>query len=602
MAPPILALRAVRLADGRRMMFDGVDLALERRARACLVGRNGAGKSTLLRVLAGEISADDGERTMSPGLKVVLVPQEPVIVGETLAAWAGAGGAALHLARAALESFDLDPDRSTEGLSGGESRRAALARAFAEAPDVLLLDEPTNHLDVLAIEALEARLLRERMALLVVSHDRAFLERVSSQCFWLEGAGVRRLDDSFSKFEAWAEGIAAAERESDRRLAKAVERDERWLAFGVTARRARNEGRRRRLESLRAEKSRRMAMTGGDLKLAGAAAPRSGALVVETKGVAKGFEGRGLVSGFSTRIQRGEKVAVIGPNGAGKTTLIGMLLGSVTPDAGQVRLGAAIELSYVSQDRSELDPEKSLTEILAPAGGDQILVQGRPRHVAGYAADFLFRSEQLRQPVRSLSGGERNRLLLAKALAKPSNLLVLDEPTNDLDLETLTLLEDLLADYEGTLILVSHDRDFVERLATSTIALDGRGAVLETPGGWNDFHTQNPGFFSTPAAPAVAARSESQPRSRPASAKLSYRDARRLAELEAEIPKLTARITRLEAQLADSGLYARDPAEFDRAGRELAQARTALAESEDAWLELEARREALALGAAPDAP
>jgi len=597
MAAPVLALRDVRLADGSRQMFDGANLALERRARACLVGRNGAGKSTLLRMLLGVTAPDDGDRIVSPGLKVAFVAQEPAITGETLEAYACAGGAAVHRARATLESFELDPARGTIGLSGGETRRAALARAFAEAPDVLLLDEPTNHLDILAIEALETRLKRQRAAVLVVSHDRTFLETVSEQCFWLEGARVRRLDASFASFEAWADEVAAAERESDRRLAKAVERDEHWLAFGVTARRARNEGRRRRLEALRAEKSRRMAMTKGEINLAGGAAPRSGDLVIEVKNLAKGYGDRTLVTGFSTRILRGEKVAIVGPNGAGKTTLIGLLLGQIAPDAGQVKLGTGIELAYVSQDRSELEPGKTLAETLSPAGGDQIMVQGQPRHVAGYAADFLFRPDQLRQPVRSLSGGERNRLLLAKALARPSNLLVLDEPTNDLDMETLTLLEDLLAGYAGTLILVSHDRDFVERLATSTIALNGAGDVVETPGGWSDFVSQNPGFFAVRTASAPSVKAAPPPRVKAASAKLSYRDERRLAELEVEAPRLAERIAALERRLADANLYARDAAAFDQTSRDLAAARLALAEAEDAWLDLEARREALALGA-----
>ncbi|MGH7024654.1 MAG: ABC-F family ATP-binding cassette domain-containing protein [Caulobacteraceae bacterium] len=594
MAPPVLALRDVRLADGPRMLFDGVDIALERRARACLVGRNGAGKSTLLRMLQGQIAPDDGDRIVSPGLRIALVAQEPTIEGETLEAWATAGGAPLHLARAALESFELDPARPTSGLSGGEVRRAALARAFAEAPDVLLLDEPTNHLDILAIEALEARLARVRAAILVVSHDRAFLERVSDRCFWLEGARVRRLDAPFAKFEAWAEDLVAAEAEADRRLAKAVERDERWLAFGVTGRRARNEGRRRRLGALRAEKSRRMALAGGEVKLATAAAPRSGRLVIEAKNLAKGFATRQLIRGFSTRIQRGEKVAIVGPNGGGKTTLVDLLLGRMAPDAGEVRLGSGLEIAHVSQDRAELDADKSLAEILTPVGGDQIMVQGKPRHVAGYAADFLFRPDQLRQPVRSLSGGERNRLLLAKALATPSNLLVLDEPTNDLDMETLTMLEERLADYDGTLILVSHDRDFIERLATSTIALDGAGNVVETPGGWRDFVWQNPGFFDrlAPAPPTKAA----PPRPRPVGDKLSYRDQRQLAELEAELPRLAELIAALERRLADQTLYARDRAAFDTATRDLATTRHALVEAENAWLELEARREALGAG------
>ncbi|HEY2179075.1 MAG TPA: ATP-binding cassette domain-containing protein [Caulobacteraceae bacterium] len=598
MAPPILSLRDIRLADGPTPMFDGVDLALEKGARACLVGRNGAGKSTLLRILAGITAPDDGERFASPGLAIALVAQEPDIAGDSLEAYVRSGGAAAHQARSALESVGLDPPRPAIGLSGGETRRAALARAFAADPDVLLLDEPTNHLDILAIEALESRLGRSRAAILTVSHDRAFLERSTRQCFWLEDRRVRRLDKGFGHFEPWAEAIAAAEAETARRLDKAIARDERWLAFGVTARRARNEGRLRRLQALRAEKTRRMAQARGDLALSGGPAPVSGRLAIEAKGLAKGFGGRTLIRDFSTRILRGEKVAIVGPNGAGKTTLVNLLLGQEAPDSGRVRLGTGLELAFVSQSRAELAPDRSLIETLAPGGGDQVMVQGRPRHVAGYAADFLFRPQQLRQPVASLSGGERNRLLLAMALARPSNLLVLDEPTNDLDMETLDLLEDLLADYTGTLVLVSHDRDFINRLATSTIALDGTGRAVETPGGWSDFVAQNPGFFAAAPPPPRAAKA-APVRARAASAKLSYRDQRRLAELEALAPRLAGEIAALEHRLADPSLFARDRSEFDAVTAQLAQAREALFDSEEEWLELEGRRDALESGAAP---
>ena len=460
-----------------------------------------------------------------------------------------------------------------------------------------MLDEPTNHLDILAIESLEARLGRIRAAVLIVSHDRAFLERVTDRCFWLDERRVRRLDKGFADFEAWAETIAAAEAETARRLDKAIARDERWLAFGVTARRARNEGRLRRLQSLRADKSKRMAQARGDLTLTSGAAPVSGRLAIEAKNLGKAFGDRTLLRGFSTRILRGEKVAIVGPNGAGKTTLVGLLLGQSPPDTGHVRSGTGLELAYVSQGRSELEPERNIFETLAPGGGDQLMVQGRPRHVAGYAADFLFRSDQLRQPVSSLSGGERNRLLLARALARPSNLLVLDEPTNDLDMETLDLLEDLLADYDGTVILVSHDRDFVDRLATSTIALDGAGRAVETPGGWSDFVSQNPGFFAPPPA-AAQAQKAAPARARTASVKLSYRDERRLAELEAEVPRLAAEQGEIERRLADPELFGRDPAAFEGETRRLAAIHRSIAAAEDEWLELEAKREALRLGGA----
>ncbi|MDE2488299.1 MAG: ATP-binding cassette domain-containing protein [Alphaproteobacteria bacterium] len=598
MRAPILALKDVRLADGPVMLFDGVDLALDAGVRACLVGRNGAGKSTLLRVLSGQVEPDGGERTVTPGIRIAFVAQEPEIAGETLLDYATAGGAAAHEARAALEDFGLDPAKRAQGLSGGEIRRAALARAFAEAPDVLLLDEPTNHLDILAIETLEAELAACRAAALIVSHDRAFLERVTKRCFWLEYRQVKRLDKGFAHFDDWAEKITAQEAEEARRLERAIEREQHWLARGVTARRARNEGRRRRLESMRLAKADRMREARGGLSMGVASSGMSGQRVVEAKDIAKAFGARTILKGFSTRIVRGDRVAIVGPNGAGKTTLVKILLGELAPDAGEVKLGTNLEMAAIDQARSVLSPDMTLKDVLTPEGGDQVMVRGQPRHVAAYAKEFLFRDSQLRQPVKSLSGGERNRLLLARALAKPSNLMVLDEPTNDLDMETLDVLEDLLADYEGTLILVSHDRDFIDRLATSTIGLDGTGRAVETPGGWQDFVAQNPGFFAVPQ-PKLARPPKAAPAARaapPPAAKLSYKEQRRLSELDGLIHELPEKIATLERAMADPELYARDPAGFERFTRALETARAQLHAAEEEWLTLEERREALEAG------
>ncbi|MBS0335055.1 MAG: ATP-binding cassette domain-containing protein [Proteobacteria bacterium] len=599
MRAPILALKDVRLADGPLMLFDGVDLALDARVRACLVGRNGAGKSTLLRILAGEIQPDDGERNVAVGARIAFVPQEPQIAGATLLDHAVAGGAEPHRAEAALTDFGLDPAKSTQGLSGGEVRRAALARAFAEDADVLLLDEPTNHLDILAIETLEAELAASKAAALIVSHDRAFLERVTKRCFWLEHRQVRRLDEGFAAFDAWEEKILAAEAEEARRLERFIEREQHWMARGVTARRARNEGRRRRLESLRQERRDRLKDTRADLNMGIASSGTSGKRVVDAKGLSKAFGDRVLLKSFSTRILRGDRVAVVGPNGAGKTTLVKILLGEIAPDAGEVALGTNLQVNYIDQARGSLKPELTLREVLLPKGGDQVMVRGAPKHVNAYAKDFLFTEAQMRQPVRSLSGGERNRLLLAVALARPANVMVLDEPTNDLDMDTLDLLEDLLADYEGTLILVSHDRDFIDRLATSTIGLDGAGRAVETPGGWQDFVSQNPDFFARPqvAVVKVAAKPAAAPRAEPrTAAKLSYKDQRRLGELEGLIEGAPARISALEAGLADPSLYGRDPAAFRRLSDELESVRAQLASAEEEWLDLETRREALEVG------
>jgi ATP-binding cassette subfamily F protein uup len=576
------------------MLFDGVDLGLEPRVRACLVGRNGAGKSTLMRILIGAVEADAGERFVNPATRIALVPQEPKIEGETLLDHATAGGAAPHEAEAALDVFGLDPAKSTQGLSGGEIRRAALARAFAEQPDVILLDEPTNHLDIFAIATLERELAASRAAALIVSHDRAFLERTTQRCFWLESRRVRRLDKGFAHFEAWADQQLEQESEIARRADKALDREMHWLARGVTARRARNEGRRRRLLEMRAAKAARMREGRRPMTMAVEAGSQSGKIVADAEKVTKRWGERVIFQDFSTRILRGERLGIVGPNGAGKTTLVKLLLGETQPDGGSIRLGTGLETAYVDQARADLKPGDTLWDALANSGGDQIMVRGQPRHVAGYAKEFLFAEKQLRQPVSSLSGGERNRLLLARALARTTNLLVLDEPTNDLDMDTLDLLEDLLADYDGTLLLVSHDRDFIDRLATSTIALDGRGRVVETPGGWADFLDQNPGFFDLPAAKPGPARAPPPPRPEAKRAsKLSYKDQRRLEELDGLMPRLADQIAAHERTLEDAGLYARDPKGFDRTMQALEAARAQLAASEEEWLELEEKREAV---------
>jgi ATP-binding cassette subfamily F protein uup len=594
--PPILALKGVRLADGPRMLFDDVDLALDVGARACLVGRNGVGKSTLLRMLAGAVEPDDGDRSLAPAAKIALVAQEPQITGASLLDYAIASGAKPHDAEANLQAFGLDPRAATTDLSGGEQRRAALARAFAEQPDVLLLDEPTNHLDIFAIETLEAMLRQSRAACLIVSHDRAFLRGVTRQCFWLEARRVWRLDKGFAAFDRWAEKIAADQDEALRRLGKSIERETYWFHRSITAQRTRNEGRARQLADMRRRKAELMRDQTRGLSLAIDSGPASGRRVIEAHGIAKAFGDRVLIKGFSTRILRGERVAVVGPNGAGKTTLVKILLGETAPDAGSVKLGANLAVTYLDQTRAALKPEATLWETLAPGGGDQVIVRGVPRHIGGYARDFLFQDSQLRQPVATLSGGERNRLLLARALAQPTNLLVLDEPTNDLDMETLDLLEDMLAGYDGTLVLISHDRDFIDRLATSTIALDGRGRVVETPGGWSDFVSQNPDFFETPKPAERSSAPAPKPARTGVQAKLSYKDQHRLEQLDGLMPKLTAEIARLEGVLADADLYARDPVAFQAAMTALDTTRTHLAAAEDEWLTLEEKREALASG------
>jgi ATP-binding cassette subfamily F protein uup len=603
--PPLVALKDVRLQDGPRPLFDGVDIAIEPRTRAALVGRNGAGKSTLMKLVMGLIEPDAGERSVQAGTRFAYVPQEPVIVGETLLDYAASGGAERWTAESWLTVFGLDGHKPAVNLSGGETRRAALAKAFAEEPDLLLLDEPTNHLDILAIERLEEELLSARFSVLVVSHDRAFLNRTTQAVHWLEGRRVRTLNKGFAAFDDWSAKVMEEEAESLRRLTKKIEAETYTFYRSITAQRTRNEGRARALQAMRADRAERVRDLPRDLNLGVDSGAASGKLVADLKGVSKRFGDRVILKPFTTRILRGDRLAIVGPNGAGKTTLVKILLGELAADEGVVRIGANLEPVYLDQSREGLKSDMTLWDALTPGGGDSILVRGVSKHVAAYAKDFLFQEGQLRQPISTLSGGERNRLLLARALAKPANMLVLDEPTNDLDLDTLDKLEELLESYDGTLILVSHDRDFVDRLATSTIAMNGRGDIVETPGGWTDFIRQNPGFLQPGANPRpqdkeAARRAEAQPAPAdmaPAAAKkpakLSFKDAHRLKELEGLLASLPDDIARHEAALADPDLYTRDRKAFDRATANAARARTLLAAAEEEWLELEAKREAL---------
>jgi ATP-binding cassette subfamily F protein uup len=600
--PPLVALKDVRLQDGQRPLFDGVDLAVEPRSRAALVGRNGAGKSTLMKVVMGLIEPDSGDRSVQSATRFAYVPQEPVITGETLLDYASSGEAESWTAEAWLATFGLDPAKSTQGLSGGETRRAALAKAFAEEPDLLLLDEPTNHLDILAIELLENELIQARFALLVVSHDRAFLNRVTNTVHWLEGRRVRTLSKGFVEFDEWSTKVLEEEAESLRRLTKTIERETATFYSSITARRSRNEGRARSLQALRAERAEKMKDVPRELSLGVDSGATSGKLVAEIKGVSKGYNGRTLFKDLTTRIMRGDRLGIVGPNGAGKTTLVKTLLGELAPDEGTVRMGANLEPVYLDQSREGLKSDMTLWDALTPGGGDSIIVRGFSKHVAAYAKEFLFSEGQLRQPISTLSGGERNRLLLARALAKPANLLILDEPTNDLDMDTLDKLEELLEGYDGTLILVSHDRDFIDRLSTSTLALNGRGDIVETPGGWTDFIRQNPGFLQPGANPrpqdkAAAQRAAEAPPPAVApkkTAKLSFKDAHRLKELETLIDTLPATIAKHDATLADPTLYTRDPKTFDATMKAAEKARADLEADEMEWLELEEKKAVLA--------
>jgi ATP-binding cassette subfamily F protein uup len=485
---PVVALAEARISFGGRPLVERADLALDRGERACLVGRNGAGKSTLLKALAGEIELDGGRRFVQPSTRIAYLPQEPrPAAGATVAGHVAANlaDAAQHRMSALLDRLSLDGARRVAELSGGEARRADLARALVGEPDILLLDEPTNHLDLPTILWLEEELASLSAGLLMISHDRAFLARLTRRTFWLDRGRVLTLDEGFSAFEAWAETLAEQEEAAAHRLDKRIEAETRWYNRGITARRKRNEGRRRALQALRRQR-RESIRSQGRAKLSAAAAEPGGRLVIEAEGISKSFETphgpRAILSGFSTRILRGDRVGIIGPNGVGKTTLLNILTGQMPPDSGAVRLGTNLETLLFDQKRESLDPELSLWKTLAPSG-DSVMVDGEPRHVVAYLRDFLFEERQALQPVKSVSGGERSRLLLARLFARPSNLIVMDEPTNDLDLDTLDLLEEVLAEYPGTLLPVSHDRDFLHRLGTSESALEGNRLTAEYPGG-----------------------------------------------------------------------------------------------------------------------
>jgi ABC transport system ATP-binding/permease protein len=594
-------LKGVRLSLGGAPLFEGVDLALIRGERAALVGDNGAGKSTLMRILARGLDPDAGERTIANGASLAYVAQEPDLAGYAtlrdyvVAPFVDAAETPAYVADAALVSWGLDGARAPEGLSGGETRRAALARAFAADVDILLLDEPTNHLDIPAIEDLEARLRAFSGAVLIVSHDRRFLERASTACHWLRNGRVQRLDRGFGAFDEWAAGIEASEQKALARLETHLAAEEHWLRRGVTARRSRNEGRRRKLEAMRAERRRQTSLlSGSSAALEAGKGGDSGRLVIEAKGLAKSYGGRPIVKDLSLRIVRGDRVGVIGPNGAGKTTLVDLLLGRLAPDAGTVRLGANLEIAYVDQMRAGLDPAATIHEVLCPLGGDQVMVRGKPRHVAAYARDFLFQPGQLRQPTAALSGGERNRLALAAALAKTANLIVLDEPTNDLDMDTLDALEDMLSGYDGTVLIVSHDRAFLDGVTTQVVGALGGGRWVESPGGYEDFVREHGGFGAPPATPKrrEAAPAPQAPSAR-APRKLSFKDERALAEIEARLPALEAEISALEARLADPAFFTADPRGYAAAAARLDAARAEKDRDEHAWLEIEEKRAAL---------
>ncbi|MCF3936510.1 ATP-binding cassette domain-containing protein [Acuticoccus sp. M5D2P5] len=599
--PPLLTLQDIALTFGGTPLLEDASLQVGAGERIALVGRNGSGKSTLLKIAAGIVAPDSGRRFMQPGATVRYLAQEPDLSAyASIEAFVQTGlgpGDDPHAGRIILEGLGLDPDAPTTKLSGGETRRAALAHALAPDPDVLLLDEPTNHLDIAAIAWLENLLEERRKALVLISHDRRFLETLSTAVVWLDRGHTQRMERGFAEFEDWRDGIIAAEEEERRRLDKKIEQEQEWLRYGVTARRKRNMGRLRNLQALRQERRDQRKQTGlADMQIG--AAERSGKRLIIAEGLEKAFGGKPIVKDLSLTVMRGDRIGFVGPNGVGKTTLINILLGRLQPDAGTVRFGVDLKPILLDQRREGLDPTMSLRKAISPSGSDQITVGQTTKHVAGYLKDFLFTPEQFNTPVGALSGGERARVLLGRAFAMESNILVLDEPTNDLDLETLDLLAEVIADYDGTVLLVSHDRDFLDRTVTTTLVAEGGGKWSEYPGGYSDMLDQR---GAAPTEPVGNEKREKAPKKdaapRPAQqkkVKLSFREKHDLETLPAKIEALEKEIAEMSERLADPNLYAKDPKRFDALTTAITEKQTEREAAEERWLELEMKREELA--------
>ena len=596
---PVLQVSDIALTFGGDPVFADMSLVVQPGDRVALVGRNGSGKSTLLKVMAGLIEVDSGAVTVAPGTTVGYMEQDPTMEGcATLGDYATSGldHSDTWRVEAVAEGLKFDLSRDVNVASGGERRRAALAKLMAEAPELMLLDEPTNHLDIEAIRWLESELGRTKAAFVLISHDRAFLNALTRATLWIDRGQVRRQEKGFAHFEAWRDKTWEDEDMQRHKLNRLIKAEARWAVEGISARRKRNQGRVRALQELRADRA-GMIQRQGTAAMALEGGQKSGKKVIEAVGLVKSFGGKPIVQGFDIDIQRGDRVAFVGPNGVGKTSLIKMLLGEVEPDAGTVKHGTNLAIAVFDQARAQLNPDTTLWDNLttdpsmAVSGkADQIMVRGQPKHVVGYLKEFLFDEAQVRAPVRSLSGGEKARLLLARLMARESNVLVMDEPTNDLDIETLDLLQDLLADYEGTVLLVSHDRDFIDRVATTTIAMEGNGRAVTYAGGWSDYQAQR----QAPAAPvkdpkakAKAEASTAKPAEAPKAGGLSFTEKHRLEELPSVIARLEAEIAKLEELMADPALFSDHPVKFQKATDALVERHSKLSDAEEEWLLLE---------------
>ena len=598
---PLLQLNDVSLTFGGNPVFDGLSASLQSGDRLALVGRNGSGKSTLMKVMAGLVETDKGDVVAGPGVRVGYMEQEPDMAGFlTLGDYASSGlePGELYRVERAGEGLKFDPDRPVETASGGEKRRAALAKLMAEAPELMLLDEPTNHLDIEAIRWLEGELKATRTAFVLISHDRASLRELTRATLWIDRGKVLRNEQGFEHFEAWRDKLWDEEDQARHKLDRKIKAEARWAVEGISARRKRNQGRVRALAELREERSSQIRRQ-GTAGMALSSGSVSGKKVIEAVGISKAYDGKQILTDFDITVQRGDRIAFVGPNGVGKTTAIKLLMKLEEPDAGTVKLGTNLEAAIFDQARAQLDPEMSLWDSLTgdpdmrvSGKADQIMVRGMPRHVVGYLKEFLFEEGQARGPVKALSGGEKARLLLAKLMARESNLLVLDEPTNDLDVESLDLLQEILDDYDGTVLLVSHDRDFLDRVASLTVAMEGDGKATVYAGGWSDYQAQKPDSDDWENRPNTkASRAKEKQEKAKAKPKLSFTEEHRLKELPSVMERLTAEIGKLEELLAQPDLFTKEPVKFKKATEALVERQTALAKAEEEWLTLEEKAE-----------
>lgn len=594
---PLLQLSDISLTFGGDPVFSGLDLVIQPGDRVALVGRNGSGKSTLMKVMAAMVEQDHGSRVLPPGVAVGYMDQHPDMSEfSTLGDFAASNlpDGESYRVNVVAEGLKFDPEMPVSTASGGERRRAALAKLLAEAPELMLLDEPTNHLDIQAIGWLEDQLRTTRTAYVLISHDRAFLRALTRATLWIDRGRVRRQEKGFEAFEVWRDKVWAEEDENRHKLDRKIKAEARWAVEGISARRKRNQGRVRALGDLRADRA-AMIRRQGAAGMALDAGAKSGRKVIDADKITKTYDGKLILSDFSIRVARGDRIAVVGPNGVGKTTLLKMLTGEIAPDSGEVKLGTNLDIAVFDQNRSKLDPKRSLWESLtndedmAVSGkSDQIMVRGQPRHVVSYLKEFLFSDLQVRAPVRSLSGGEKARLLLARIMARESNLLVLDEPTNDLDVETLDLLQEVLGDYKGTVLLVSHDRDFIDRVATMTVAMEGNGRAVLYAGGWSDYQAQRGACLSSQIPGKT--KGEKKPTAsgeKPATNGLSFTQKHRLDELPDLISRLESEIAKLTDYMSDPDLFANEPAKFAKASDALVERNNALSDAEDEWLALE---------------